>query len=65
MRRIYEIMAQVYQPYMGYKRAGKFSESQLILVANSNAISGVSGSDFATMPVEVKKILGIKKALIE
>ena len=32
-------------------------------VANSNAISGVGGSDFATMPVEVKKILGIKKAL--
>lgn len=56
-------MAQVYQPHMGYQRAGKYSESQLILVANSNAISGVGGSDFATMPVEVKKILGIKKAL--
>lgn len=28
-------------------------------------LSGIGGSDFATMPVEVKKILGIKKALIE
>lgn len=25
-------MAQVYQPHMGYQRAGKFSERQLILV---------------------------------
>ncbi|MCZ3691259.1 hypothetical protein [Lactobacillus crispatus] len=48
---------------MAYQRAGKYSESQLILVANSNAISGVGGSSFAVMPVEVKKILGIKKAL--
>lgn len=54
-------MVQVYQPHMGYQRAGKFSERQLILVAHSNAISGVSGSDFATMPVEVKKILGALK----
>ena len=56
-------MVQVHQFGVAYQRAGKYSESQLILVANSNAISGVSGTDFATMPVEVKKILGIKKAL--
>lgn len=55
-------MVQVHQFGVAYQRAGKYSESQLILMANSNAISG---SDFATMPVEVKKILGIKKALIE
>lgn len=58
-------MVQVHQFGVAYHRAGKYDESQLILVANSNAISGVGGSDFATMPVEVKKILGIKKALIE
>ena len=56
-------MVQVHQFGVAYQRAGKYSESQLILVANSNAISGVGGSSFATMPVEVKKILGIKKAL--
>lgn len=56
-------MVQVHQFGVAYQRAGEYSESQLILLANSNAISGVGGSDFATMPVEVKKILGIKKAL--
>ena len=59
-------MVQVHQFGVAYQRAGKYSESQLILVANSNDISGIGGiggSDFATMPVEVKKILGIKKAL--
>lgn len=49
-------MVQVHQFGVAYQRAGKYSESQLILMANSNAISGVSGSDFATMPVEVKKL---------
>ena len=39
-------MVQVHQFGVAYQRAGKYSESQLILVANSNAISGVGGSDF-------------------
>ncbi|WP_166627490.1 hypothetical protein [Lactobacillus crispatus] len=56
-------MVQVHQFGVAHQRAGKHSESQLILVANSNAISGVGGSSFAVMPVEVKKIFGIKKAL--
>ena len=58
-------MVQVYQFGVAYQRAGKYSESQLILVANSNAISGVSGASFAELPVNVKEFLGIKKALIE
>ena len=33
-------MVQVHQFGVAYQRAGKYSESQLILVANSNAISG-------------------------
>ncbi len=49
---------------MGYQRAGKFSERQLILVAHSNAISALSGASFAKLPVNVKEFLGIKKALI-
>ena len=56
-------MAQVYQPHMGYQRAGKYSERQLILVAHSNAIGGLSGASFAELPVNVKEFLGIKKAL--
>ena len=56
-------MAQVYQPHMGYQRAGKFSERQLILVVHSNAIGGLSGASFAELPVTVKEFLGIKKAL--
>ena len=64
MRRIYEAMAQVYQPHMGYQRAGKYSERQLILVAHSNAIGGLGGASFAELPVSVKGFLGIKKALI-
>lgn len=58
-------MVQVHQFGVAYQRAGKYSESQLILVANSNAISGVSGASFAELPVNVKEFLGIKKALIE
>ena len=58
-------MAQVYQPHMGYQRAGKFSERQLILVAHSNAIGGLSGASFAELPVTVKEFLGIKKALCQ
>lgn len=54
-------MAQVYQPHMGYQRAGKFSERQLILVAHSNAIGGLSGASFAELSVNVKEFLGIKK----
>lgn len=57
-------MVQVHQFGVAYQRAGKYSESQLILVANSNAISGVSGASFAELPVNVKEFLGIKKALI-
>ena len=56
-------MVQVHQFGVAYQRAGKYSESRLILVANSNAISGLGGSSFAVMPVELKRILGIKKAL--
>lgn len=58
-------MAKIYQPHMGYQRAGKYSERQLILVAHSNAISALSGASFAELPVSVKGFLGIKKALIE
>ena len=58
-------MAQVYQPHMGYQRAGKFSERQLILVAHSNAIGGLSGASFAELSVNVKEFLGIKKALCQ
>ena len=58
-------MEQIHQQSVARKRADKFSNDELILVAHSNAISGPTGSSFATMPVEVKKILGIKKALIE
>ena len=57
-------MAKIYQPHMGYQRAGKFSERQLILVAHSNALSALSGASFAELPVSVKEFLGIKKALI-
>ncbi len=58
-------MVQVHQFGVAYQRAGKYSESWHILVSHSNAISGADGSAFATMPVEIKKFLGIKKALIE
>ena len=57
-------MVQVHQFGVAYQRAGKYSESQLILVANSNAIGGLSGASFAELPVNVKEFLGIKKALI-
>lgn len=55
-------MAQVYQPRMGYQRAGKYSERQLILVAHSNAIGALSGASFAELSVNVKEFLGIKKS---
>lgn len=58
-------MEQIYKRTIPSRQADKPSSNELILMAHSNAISGVSGSDFATMPVEAKKILGIKKALIE
>ena len=56
-------MEQIYKRTIPSRQADKPSPNELILVANSNAISGVGGSDFATMPLKVKKILGIKKAL--
>lgn len=56
-------MEQVYKRNIPSRSADKPSWHKLILMAHSNAISGVGGSSFAVMPVEVKKILGIKKAL--
>ena len=56
-------MAQIYKRTIPSRQADKPSSNKLILMAHSNAIGCLGGSDFATMPVEVKKILGIKKAL--
>lgn len=58
-------MEQIYKRTIPSRQADKPSSNELVLMAHSNAISGIGGSSFATMPVEVKKILGIKKALIE
>lgn len=56
-------MEQIYKRNIPSEQADKLGPNKLILMAHSNAISGVGGSSFAVMPVEVKKILGIKKAL--
>ena len=56
-------MVQVHQFGVAYQRAGKSREGHFIFVPTSTVIRGVGGPFFATMPVEVKKILGIKKAL--
>lgn len=56
-------MAQIYKRTIPSRQADKPSSNELILMAHSNAISGLGGSSFAVMPVKAKKILGIKKAL--
>ena len=49
-------MEQIYKRNIPSGQADKPSPNELILMAHSNAISGVGGSSFAVMPVEVKKI---------
>ena len=57
-------MEQIYKRNIPSRSADKPSPNELILMAHSNAISGLGGSSFAVMPVELKRILGIKKVLI-
>lgn len=56
-------MEQIYKRTIPSRQADKPSSNELILMAHSNAISGLGGSSFAVMPVNVKEFLGIKKAL--
>jgi hypothetical protein len=57
-----EAMDQVFKRYLSSRRADKLSIVQQNCLANSNCLHVTSGS-FAELSSNVKRILGIKKAL--
>lgn len=57
-----EIMEQVFKRLIPSRQADKLSNVQQNCLANSNCVHVASGS-FAELPANLKRILGIKKAL--